>query len=790
MKNPIQLIVIFGLIGVTGINAQELTKTTLSKTDYGGTPKTSLKRNEQQVFDVYHDLSEVYTLDFSNSRVSKITENQEREATKTLKYSEFIGYTNTESITKLLKEKPLALTVQLPFKGQLITIDLVKADLFGDDFKVSSNDPAAVEHIVIGTHYQGVIRGEHSLVGFNFFQNEFNALITAEDGEIIEVGSLRGVENTNATHIIYADKDLNVSFGQACEAESLEQYSKEMDRMGEIPLQQMENEKALLKCVTYFWETSYNLYQTYGSSQAVTNHITSLFNNFQIMYNNENIGSKLNQLYIWTSADPYANSLDQFSAGRTNFNANLATLFSTTGGGGVAWLNTVCGTNEYYKHGFCGSIAQTISAVPNYSWPVNVTTHEVGHNLGSPHTHACSWSGGAIDGCGPAAGYSEGCNAALPSNGGTIMSYCHLVNGVGMNFNLGFGQQPGNLIRSNVNSCITLTCEGTGNGGSSCSTAFEPNETQATAASIVVETTNSAAISTATDIDYFKVVTSGSSNNTFSLVGPASVDFDLVVYNSAGTQIGSGAGSTATETVVLNTQPAGTYYIKVFGYNGALSASCYTIKVTTVANITCSAAFEPNESLAAATSIALGSTNSAAISTTTDNDFFKITTTATSTISYNLVGPAGVDFDLVVYNSAGTQIGSGAGSTATETVTLATQAAGTYYIKVFGYNGANSASCYTIKASATAGSPYQSALDENVISVYPNPVKDKLVVSSTISLDESIIVVTDVNGQIILQQDATEYGNSIDVSALSSGVYFVRIKTQDRIDYQTKFIKQ
>jgi hypothetical protein len=341
-----------------------------------------------------------------------------------------------------------------------------------------------------------------------------------------------------------------------------------------------------------------------------------------------------------------------------------------------------------------------------------------------------------------------------------------------------------------VNSCITLTCEGTGNGGSGCSTAYEPNETQATAASIVVGTTNSAAISTATDIDYFKVVTSGSSNNTFSLVGPASVDFDLVIYNSAGTQIGNGAGSTATETVVLNTQPAGTYYIKVFGYNGANSASCYTLKVTTVANGSCSTAFEPNESLAAATTIALGSTNSAAISTATDTDFFKITTTATSTISYNLVGPAGVDFDLVIYSSNGTQIGSGAGSTATETVTLATQAAGTYYIKVLGYNGANSTSCYTIKASVTAGSPSQGIVDENVISVYPNPVKDKLVISSTVSLDESMIIVMDVNGQIILQQDATEYGNSIDVSALSSGVYFVRIKTQDRIDYQTKFIKQ
>jgi hypothetical protein len=113
-----------------------------------------------------------------------------------------------------------------------------------------------------------------------------------------------------------------------------------------------------------------------------------------------------------------------------------------------------------------------------------------------------------------------------------------------------------------------------------CGTAFEPNETQATAKAITAGATNSAAITTATDVDYFKITTTGTSSNTFDLAGPAGVDYDLYVYNSAGTQIGSGESAIATEQVVLNGQAAGTYYIRVVGYAGALSATCYTIKAT------------------------------------------------------------------------------------------------------------------------------------------------------------------------------------------------------------------
>ncbi len=84
-------------------------------------------------------------------------------------------------------------------------------------------------------------------------------------------------------------------------------------------------------------------------------------------------------------------------------------------------------------------------------------THEIGHNIGSPHTQSCSWQGGALDNCYPVEG---SCNPGPPpTNGGTIMSYCHLAS-YGINFNNRFGTQPGKLIRSKVLGAACLgTCE-------------------------------------------------------------------------------------------------------------------------------------------------------------------------------------------------------------------------------------------------------------------------------------------------------------------------------------------
>nr|WP_294860252.1 zinc-dependent metalloprotease [uncultured Fluviicola sp.] len=776
-------------LGVSlGSYAQEFKRVSLPKGIY--TESKSFERiNQKRVNNAFQGMDEIYAFDFTTARTKSVPQEIESTTHLALEKSGFVAYSNATSISNLLATRPEILSVQLPYENQVLTLDLVQVNLFTDEFKLETSTPGLEKGVNFGLYYQGTIRGEDAVVGVSFFQDEFYVLINRNSTEdaTIEAGFIRVPENKTGIHVIYSDDDLKNRPVYSCGSEGLEQYYEAVERLSSQKEDLAQMEKATYKCVTYFWETRYNLYTAKGSTQAVTNHITNIFNNFKLMYENEQIGSKLNQLYIWTTADTYNDDLNTFSANRSNFGANIATLFSNTGGGGVAWLDQLCGSNEYYKHGFCGAVGGTVNAIPTYSWAVNVSTHEVGHNLGSPHTHACSWTGGAIDGCGPQAGYSEGCNGPIPANGGTIMSYCHLVS-VGMNFTLGFGPQPGNLIRSRVNSCITLTCD-TDGGGQTCTSAYEPNETQSAAAALTSGTAASAAIATAGDVDFFKITTSTTTNNVFNLVGPSGVDFDMVIYNSAGTQIGSGAGGTATESVTLNGQAAGTYAVKVFGYNNAFSTTCYTLTATATAVSNCATAYEPNNSISAAAAIPLATPISSAISSSTDQDYFKVTTTSVGTHQFALAGPSGVDYDLNIYNSAGTLIGSGTGSTATENVSISNLAVGTYTVRVFGYNGANSPTCYTLNVAKTSASYLGEETNTATYSVYPNPTKDKLVVSSSNQDEIMQVEVMDMNGKVLSTRELRS-NNVVDVSDISSGIYFVKISSVNNGVTQIKFVKE
>lgn len=186
------------------------------------------------------------------------------------------------------------------------------------------------------------------------------------------------------------------------------------------------------------------------------------------------------------------------------------------------------------------------------------------------------------------------------------------------------------------------------------------------------------------------------------------VDYKL---NSTTTWTSFSAAQTATSANLTGLTQGSLYDWRVKANCSSASGNFVAAQFTTTATTTCGTAFEANETLSAAAAISAGVLNSAAITTSTDVDYFKITTTATSGIVYDLAGPTGVDYDLYIYNSAGTQIGSGAGSTSTEKVSLASQAAGTYYIKVIGYSGAFSATCYTIKATVTPVTGCQSSYD-------------------------------------------------------------------------------
>ncbi len=328
---------------------------------------------------------------------------------------------------------------------------------------------------------------------------------------------------------------------------------------------------------------------------------------------------------------------------------------------------------------------------------------------------------------------------------------------------------------------------------STCATAFEPNETLAAGAAITSGVTNSAAISSTTDIDYYKITTSAVSNIVYNLVGPSGVDYDLYIYNSAGTQIGASESGTATETVTLNSQAAATYYIKVIGYQGANSATCYTIKATATAVTGCQSSYDvsTNGTTTGAATIPFNTNITGLISPTADIDNYKFVITTGGTITVTL-GTLPGDYDLKLLNGAGTQVGiSQNGSTSSETINY-TAAAGTYYAQVYGYNGANSATvCYTLKVQLGTATKQEAGFVKNdLLNIYPNPVTNILRVSLPgIALKQSMIQVTDAKGVIVMEQKFVNAVQSMDVSKLAKGVYMLRVNNAGNV-ITTKFVKQ
>jgi hypothetical protein len=329
-----------------------------------------------------------------------------------------------------------------------------------------------------------------------------------------------------------------------------------------------------------------------------------------------------------------------------------------------------------------------------------------------------------------------------------------------------------------------------------CATAFEPNESTAAAATISLGAANQAAITTSTDNDYFRITTTTTSNNTFSLAGPGGVDFDMNIFNSAGTQIGSGTGSTATETLTLSSQPAGTYFIRIFGYNGATSASCYTITATAASITGCASSLDnsTNGTAPGAATIPFNTNVTGLISPTGDVDFYRfvITTGGTATITLSTL-PA--DYDVQLISSDGTtQLAiSQAGGTSSETISR-TYTPGTYFVRVYGYNGANNATtCYTLRVAPGTATTREDAITgtgKQTVNLFPNPAKNNLNVWVSGYTGRSIVQVADLFGRQLIQQVVTDGQNQLNVSELPQGVYILRVLNNATEVKTIKFVKE
>jgi len=424
------------------------------------------------------------------------------------------------------------------------------------------------------------------------------------------------------------------------------------------------------------------------------------------------------------------------------------------------------------------------------NWVATVTNHSIteGGSSGSPLFNSAGRIVGKLSGgpssCGAAAGDKNDYYGKV--------SYDWISNGASASQQLKPWLDPANSGTTSIAGRAACVAQG-------CPDIQEPNNTQATAGTISVATNYMALIATNTDNDYYKFTVASGTNITV-LLTTLPFDYDMQLLNSAGTVVGSSAaGGTTNETITYNNAAAGTYTVRVYGYNGAFSTTqCYTLRVNI--SSACSNTPEPNESLATAVTIATNTDVNSQIATASDVDWYKFTNTVAQPNIYVTLTNLPFDYDVYLYNSAGTQIGSSAaGGTTNEAIIYNTSTVGTYYIRVIGYNGVFSTSvCYKLRAEIS-GTPKSATFQpvtvtktSSNITLTPNPVQNKVSIEFTGTEKKTEeIIITSVSGtrvwsSTVISSPGNNKLNFILPSTIGSGLYMLQVGTRTPV----KFVKQ
>lgn len=383
-------------------------------------------------------------------------------------------HVNDEVLENIKKFKPSRFKLNVPFlNDETLVLTLQHSSIRKKDFVFKSRTRKGYEDKKVFPKVRTYnIKGDNVSGTINIVGNTIKAMLV-KDNRIYEMH-----KSDSNTHVLYSIEDAIVKTNFICKTEEV---AEEFNLLPTGRSKQMPRSSSPT-CITIAWDVDYFTYSTTfnGSTQQVLDWLSILTASMNEVYvNGLDTQIILGDVVISEEEDVYTDLADE--QGENLSSTLMLNLLSST------WQNTaeldvierttahlvtslivnegrastvgLCNRRFSYAVQGIGTNSTNIQGQQEgeisegyvnsqISWILKMTTHELGHNIRSPHTHAPVWQadsqynflGGSIDTCDSyysqynpdAYGASGGDANTLEWNTseeyGTVMSYCHLYN--------------------------------------------------------------------------------------------------------------------------------------------------------------------------------------------------------------------------------------------------------------------------------------------------------------------------------------------------------------------------